>query len=69
MQKGGCVYIMTNKYRTTLYIGVTANLPVRIFKHQNHVNPKSFTARYRLNSCVYYEGFFSIEEAILREKN
>ncbi len=68
MERGGCVYIMTNKYRTTLYIGVTSNLMSRIWEHQNQVDLKSFTSRYKLNLCVYYEGFFSIEEAILREK-
>lgn len=68
MERGGCVYIMTNKYRTTLYIGVTSNLPGRIWQHKNNFYPKSFTARYQLYYCVYYEAFFNIEEAILREK-
>ena len=68
MERGGCIYIMTNEYRTTLYVGVTSNLPARIFEHINLVYPKSFTARYGLHICVYYESFFSIEEAIAREK-
>ena len=59
---------MTNSYRTTLYIGVTSNLRVRILEHINHVYPKSFTARYGLNVCVYYEPYTDIEEAINREK-
>ncbi len=68
MERGGCVYIMTNEYRTTLYIGVSSNLQGRIWEHKNKVYPKSFTAKYDLNICVYYESFFSIQEAILREK-
>ena len=68
MERGGCIYIMTNKYRTTLYIGVTSDLQIRILQHVNHDNPKSFTTKYRLNVCVYYEKFQSIEEAINREK-
>lgn len=68
MGKGGAVYIMTNKHKTTLYIGVTSNLPTRVWQHIHHVYPKSFTARYNLCYCVYYESFFSIVEAIAREK-
>ncbi len=68
MEKGGCTYIMTNKRKTTLYIGVTSNLPGRVQQHKSHYYPKSFTARYNLESCVYYESFFSIKEAIAREK-
>ena len=68
MEKGGCIYIMTNKYRTTLYIGVTSNLQARIWEHVNRIYSKSFTTRYDLHSCIYYESFMSIEEAIAREK-
>ncbi|WP_026905396.1 GIY-YIG nuclease family protein [Pedobacter glucosidilyticus] len=68
MQKGGVVYIMTNKYRTTLYIGVTSNLPTRLNQHKTHFYPKSFTARYELTFLIYFECFFRIEEAIGREK-
>ncbi len=68
MQRGGCVYILTNNHNTTLYIGVTANLPRRIMEHKEKVHPKSFTAMYNLFKLVYYETFHSIEEAIAREK-
>ena len=64
MQRGGAVYIMTNKNRTTLYIGVTSDLLSRISQHRSHYFPASFTAKYNLAVCVYYEGFLSIEEAI-----
>lgn len=68
MKRGGYVYIMTNKNRTTLYCGVTSDLPKRVLEHKNRVHPKSFTARYNLELLVYYEGFHRIEEAIAREK-
>ncbi len=68
MERGGCIYIMTNFQRTTLYIGVTSDLQIRVAQHRNKTDPKSFTAKYNLSICVYYEMFPSIEEAINREK-
>lgn len=68
MEKGGAIYIMTNKHKTTLYIGVTSNLPKRVWEHIHHIYPKSFTAKYNLTYCVYFESFFSMVEAIDREK-
>ena len=67
-QKGGYVYIMTNKNNTVLYTGVTNNLKRRIEEHHNKHNPKSFTARYNINKLVYYESFFLIGDAIAKEK-
>jgi len=68
MQRGGCVYIMTNKFRTVLYIGVTSDLCGRIQEHLEHFYPTSFTAKYKCEILIYYEHFDSIEEAITREK-
>ena len=68
MQRGGTVYIMTNKNKTTLYIGVTSNLISRVQEHQQHVFKNSFTDKYNVEYLVYYESFSSIEEAIDREK-
>ena len=68
MTKGGSIYIMTNKLKTTLYIGVTSNLQLRIRQHKEHFFQSSFTDNYNLEYCIYYENFYSIEEAILREK-
>ncbi|WP_316803805.1 GIY-YIG nuclease family protein [Pedobacter nototheniae] len=68
MERGGCIYIMTNYQKTTLYIGVTSDLRNRIHEHQNKTYPNSFTARYNLIFCIYYEIYPSIEEAINREK-
>jgi putative endonuclease len=68
MKKGGCVYIMSNKNHTTLYVGVTSELYYRVIEHKEKKYPRSFTAKYNLNELVYYEVFHSIEEAIAREK-
>ena len=68
MQYGGSVYIVTNKNRTTLYVGVTSNLAARIQEHREKKYPNSFTARYNLDRLVFYENFTRIEEAIAREK-
>jgi len=68
MKKGGCIYIVTNKNKTTLYVGVTSDLKKRLYEHKNHLFKNSFTARYNLEHLVYYEVFHNIEEAIAREK-
>ncbi len=67
MEKGGYIYIMTNKHKTTLYIGVTSDLQRRIWEHKTHFYKDSFTAKYNLTMCVYYECFMDIESAIHRE--
>jgi putative endonuclease len=66
--KPGFVYIVTNKYNNTLYVGVTSNLPKRILEHIEKRYENSFSARYNLNKLVYYEQFQMIGYAIAREK-
>ena len=61
-------YIITNKHNTTLYTGVSNDLPVRLWEHRTKQNRDCFTARYNLYKLVYYEGFDLIEKAIEREK-
>ena len=68
MEKGGSVYIITNKHNTTLYTGVTSELFSIIIEHKEKLNPKSFTARYNCYKLVYFESFHSIVEAIDKEK-
>ena len=61
------VYIMTNRNKTTLYVGVTNNLERRVFEHKNHIL-KGFTSQYELTKLVYYEVWDGQNEAIEREK-
>jgi len=68
MQRGGCVYIMTNKLNTVLYTGVTSDIIVRVYQHKNKIYPNSFTAKYNCNKLVYYQFYPHIEEAIAAEK-
>ena len=68
MKHGGSVYILTNKYHTVLYTGVTSDLKKRIRQHKNKQFKSSFTSNYNCDKLVYYENFIRIEEAIAREK-
>ncbi len=67
MEKGGALYIMTNKNNTVLYTGVTNDL-IRVIEHKSGLDPNSFTSKYKIQKLVYYESFHSIQEAIDREK-
>lgn len=62
-----CVYIITNKYNTVLYTGVTSNLERRMSEHRNKLN-KGFSSKYRINKLVYYEETSNVYSAIEREK-
>jgi len=64
---GGWVYIMTDRYRGTLYIGVTSDLVARAWAHREGRGSK-FCARYGLTKLVYAEQAPTIVEAIAREK-
>ncbi len=52
-----------------LYTGVTNELRKRLYFHENpEPFSKSFTARYKCCFLIYYEHFFDVNDAILREK-
>jgi putative endonuclease len=68
MDRGGCVYILTNAHHTVFYAGVTSDLKARIVEHREKHFPRSFTSRYNVTKLVYFETFSSIEEAIAAEK-
>lgn len=65
--KSSYVYILTNKYRTTFYVGVTEDLSKRIMEHQNEIG-SVFTKKYNLKNLIYFEEFTDITQAIAREK-
>lgn len=63
------VYILTNKIKTVLYTGVTNDLKIRLYWHQNpEAIDKHFTTKYRCFYLIYFEQFSDIETAIKREK-
>ncbi|MUP44650.1 GIY-YIG nuclease family protein [Gramella sp. BOM4] len=65
--KNSYVYILSNRNRTVLYIGVTGDLLRRITEHKNG-NGSLFTKKYQLYDLLYFEEFSDIEQAIIREK-
>ena len=65
--RGGWVYIMADRYRGTLYIGVTSDLAARVWAHREGRGSK-FCSCYGLKKLVYAEQAPTIEEAIAREK-
>ena len=61
------VYILANKPRGTLYIGVTGGLDDRMERHMRNEGSK-FTAKYNVKQLVYFEEFQYVLDAIAREK-
>ncbi|HKX11548.1 MAG TPA: GIY-YIG nuclease family protein [bacterium] len=60
------VYILTNR-SGTLYIGVTSNLPRRLFQHRSGIF-QGFSASYKIIRLIYFECFGDSRLAIAREK-
>lgn len=61
------VYIITNKPRGVLYIGVTNNLARRMYEHKQKL-VRGFSKQYNLTKLVYAEEYLTSVEAIQREK-
>jgi len=63
------VYITTNPRKTVLYTGVTNDLKVRMRQYlENRGNKKTFAGKYYCHKLIYYEHYFDINQAIVREK-
>jgi len=67
MEKRGYVYIMASRRNGTLYIGVTSDLPGRVWQHKEGVID-GFSKKYGCKILVWYAVFDDIEAAIVREK-
>ena len=67
MQKSGFVYMLSNKYKTVLYIGVTNNLKRRMLEHKTG-NGSVFTTKYNIVELMYFEKIIGFDKAIAREK-
>jgi putative endonuclease len=67
MEKRPCVYILASKSNGTLYVGVTSDLPKRIWEHRQGV-ADGFTKKHGVKTLVYYEMHETMLAAITREK-
>ena len=61
------VYIMTNKYNSVVYTGMTNNLERRVYQHKNKLL-EGFTKKYNADKLVYFEMTEDVKSAIEREK-
>ena len=61
------VYILSNWDDSVLYIGVTSNLPRRLYEHKNGL-ADGFTKKYNVYKLVYFEQTNDVYSAISREK-
>jgi putative endonuclease len=67
MDRGGWVYMMTDRPRGVLYVGVTADLARRVAQHRIGEGSR-FVARWGLRRLVWVAWLPTIEEAIAYEK-
>jgi len=65
--KQPCVYIMASARHGTLYVGVTSQLPARVWQHKTGALG-GFTSRYGVHLLVWYEVHEEMLAAIAREK-
>ena len=61
------VYMLSNWNDSVLYIGVTSNLPKRLYEHRNGL-VDGFTKKYNVHKLVYFEGTDYMQSALEREK-
>jgi putative endonuclease len=66
-RRGGWVYIMADRYRGTMYVGVTSSISVRAFQHRSGAGAE-FCQKYDLNKLVWAEWSESILDCIAHEK-
>ncbi|MBW7852494.1 MAG: GIY-YIG nuclease family protein [Rhodospirillales bacterium] len=65
--KRPAVYIMASRRNGTLYVGVTSDLPGRVWQHREGLGD-GFTARHGCKMLVWYEVHDDMAAAIAREK-
>ena len=66
-RSGGWVYIMADRYRGAIYVGVTSNLAARVHRHKEG-DGSDFCRRYGLARLVWAERGERIEDCIAHEK-
>src|SRR5690348_16563728 len=63
MEKVPCVYILAKASHSTLYTGVTSDLPGRVWQHREGL-VRGFTKRYGIKRLVWFERHETMESAI-----
>lgn len=66
MVKSGFVYIMASGRNGTIYVGVTSDLPQRIWQHREGI-AESFTRQHGCKMLVWFEAHDDLQDARLRE--
>jgi putative endonuclease len=61
------VYLLASQPYGTLYIGMTSDLPRRVWEHKNKV-VEGFTKRHDVDRLVWYEAHDTQAAAVQREK-
>ena len=61
------IYILSSFKNKRLYIGLTSNLPKRVYEHKEKLI-EGHTSKYNIDRLVYFEVFESAEEAVKRER-
>ena len=64
--KDGWLYIVASKRNGTLYLGVTSDLPARIWQHRTGA-VEGFAKKYKCNRLVWREHFENLHDARERE--
>ncbi len=67
MPKCGTIYILASRRNGTLYVGVTSDLPKRIWMHKHNLID-GFTKEHSVHRLVYVEEHDDIRDAITRER-
>ena len=62
------VYMMTNKWHTVIYTGMSSDLEGRVWQHKFKEDPRSFTAEYNCNQLVWYAETDDVWVALEEEK-
>jgi putative endonuclease len=66
-EKQPAVHILANRYRGTIYVGVTSDLYTRVQNHKAEAL-EGFSKRYGIKDLVWYAHFISMDAAVRREK-
>ncbi len=67
MEKRFWVYVLASAHYGTLYVGMSSDLPKRIWEHKEGV-AEGFTKKYDVHNLVYFEEHGNAEAAITRER-